>query len=75
MTNRKSSCFEKTVHFKWLDVIRYLARTDEGLFGEHFRVSTLRRKFYVWLGKFLGTGEKEELRSDIQEQEHIDCAG
>jgi hypothetical protein len=35
----------------------------------------MRSKLYVWLGEFLGTGEKEELRSDNQEQEHIDCAG
>src|ERR1700755_3597649 len=46
------------------------------VFGKHCRaVSTLRSKCHVWLSEFLGTGEKEELRSDNQEQEHINCAG
>lgn len=44
--------------------------------GENCRATTLRRsKFYVWLCEVLGTGEKEELMSDSQEQQHIDGAG
>jgi hypothetical protein len=45
--------------------------------GESCRVNTLNN-FYVWLGppgRFLGTGEKEEFRSDDQEQEDIDGTG
>jgi len=43
--------------------------------GENCRAVALIRKFYVWLGEFLGTGEKEELRSDNQEEEYVDRAG
>ena len=43
--------------------------------GKNCRAVTLIRKFYVWLGEFLGTGEKEELRSDNQEEKYVDGAG
>jgi hypothetical protein len=32
-------------------------------------------QFYFRLGKYLGTGEEEELRSDNQEEDDIDGAG
>jgi hypothetical protein len=34
----------------------------------------LRSKFSVWLGDLLGTGEKQEVRSGNQKEEHIDYA-
>ena len=43
--------------------------------GENRVGSTLRSKFHVWLRKFLGSGEKEEVRSGNQEEEYINCAG
>lgn len=43
--------------------------------GKNCRASILRSKFHFRLGKFPGTGEKKELRSDKQEEEHIDGAG
>jgi hypothetical protein len=47
----------------------------EAVFGKICQASTLRSKLYVRLGEGLRTGEKEEVTPDIQEQEHIDCAG
>ena len=42
--------------------------------GENCPASTLS-KFHDWLGEFLGSGEKEKVRSGNQEEEHIYCAG
>ena len=47
--------------------------------GENCRASTLSSRFLFYfelgLGKFLGTGEEEEFRSDNREEDNIDGTG